>query len=254
MDLIASTQAGLVEHLEDEAAALAGRPRDLVQRGIAYHHLYDCSGGAHAYALLAAEGAVGLTAAIERMTAAARRARWRIGRDVSDALVERVARFGEALAAIDRERCEAMVVAYRLLHRPGLRAAAFERLDPALIAAFDGDEGLGLFLAHQQWVEDRWGVDIEAAIAELGWPLRSARARAAIAALRIPLSRYQRAARRGWPHVERKVLQHPALPKGAARNPAHHYYAMQRSVTERRRQTLAALGLPPEETVVLAAA
>ena len=54
MDLIASTQAGLVEHLEDEAAALAGRPRDLVQRGIAYHHLYDCSGGAHAYALLAA--------------------------------------------------------------------------------------------------------------------------------------------------------------------------------------------------------
>lgn len=254
MDLIASTQAGLVEHLEEEAAALAGQPRDLVQRAIAYHHLYDFSGGAHAFALLAAEGAVGLIAATEQMTKAARRARWRIGRAASEALVTRVGRFGDALAAIDRERCEAMVVAYRLLHRPGLRAAAVERLDPGLIAAFDGDEALGLFLAHQRWAEERWGVAIEAAIADLDWPLRGATARSAIEALRIPLSRYQRAARRGWPHVERRLLQHPAMPKGAARNPAQHYYKMQRAVTERRRQTMAALGLSPEETVVLATA
>ncbi|MEQ7873081.1 hypothetical protein ABDK56_03625 [Sphingomonas sp. ASV193] len=253
MDLIASTRAGLVEQLGEEAAALAGSPRDLVQRAIAYHHLYDCSGGRHGYALLAGAGAVGLNPAVAAMKAAARRARWRIGREASEALVGRCDAFGAALAAIDRDRCQEMVVAYRLMHTPGLRDEALARLPAALVAAHAGDEAHGLFAAHLGWFEERWGAEVDAATTALAWPLKHKAAAVVTALLRVGQPAYDRAARKGWPHVEKTLLSDPAMPAGAARNPAQHYYAMQRMVCERRRQAQASLGLSPEETVVLAA-
>jgi hypothetical protein len=47
-----------VEALRAQAVALAGQPRDLVQRASVYHHLYRHSGGNHVFPLLAAHGAL----------------------------------------------------------------------------------------------------------------------------------------------------------------------------------------------------
>ncbi len=235
MDIIASHQAGLVDMLAQEAAALAGRAGDVVQRAIVYHHLHDHSSGRHGYALLCAQGVLALDGRLKRVDRAARRARWRLGRAAAAKLGERVDRFGETLRVIDRERCEAMLLAYRLALSPALRGAAAAHVPADLVEALAAGDRRSLFLAHQRWVEDRWGLAIEAAIADLAWPLRAASVAATIAPLRIGIDRFDAAEREGWARLARRAGSARTLPKGFAANPAQHYYALQRAVTERRR-------------------
>ena len=109
-----------------------------------------------------------------------------------------------------------------------------------------------LFLAHQRWAEQRWGLAIEAAIEALGWPLGAARVAAAIAALRQPLDRFEAADKRGWAATEARLLARKGLPRGFAINPGQHYYKLQRGLADQRRRAPAS-DLAPDEAVRLAA-
>ena len=80
MNIIASHQWGLVEQLEAEAVALAGRGRDSAQRALVYHHVADMLGLAHGFALLSAHGALSVDAAVERMQRRVRKSWWRLKR------------------------------------------------------------------------------------------------------------------------------------------------------------------------------
>lgn len=249
MDIIESHQHGLAEQLAEEARGLAGRDRDSVQRAQVYHHLYQHSGGRHCYALRCAEAALTLDVALAAVERGARR-RWR----PRPGLDERARDFAAALRTIDRERCEAMLVAYRLAITPGLGAVAGERVPADLLAALRGGDRRGLFAAHLGWAEERWGLAIERAIAELGWPYRPSAVARAIAALRLPLSAFERGERSGWGRAEARLLKLKPFPPGFAANPGQHYYKLQRAIAERRRRERGALDLvSPEDSVSLAA-
>src|SRR4030095_9980172 len=71
MDIIAAHRQGLIEQLNEEVTALAGRGRDQAQRAVALHHLYDHSRGSHIWALTEARRelciAVGLASLRRRL-------------------------------------------------------------------------------------------------------------------------------------------------------------------------------------------
>lgn len=247
MDIIASHQHGLAEQLAQEAASLAGRPRDAAQRAVVGHHLYQHSGGAHRYALIAAAGSLALDRRLARLGRHARR--WKRG-DV--ALTARLEVFAHDCREIDRERCEALLLAYRLATTPGVRGAAL--CEAALAAAMAEPDLRVRFLAVQRWAETRWGERIEAAIDALAWAKAPRDLGRAVAALRLSIDEHDFAARRGWARTERALIGDKALPPGFAANPGQHYYALQRSLADKRRQRGdVGLDLPLEETVAIAA-
>ena len=262
MDIIASHQQGLVEILSADAQALGGGPGDAVQRAMAYHHLADSLRLADAFALLAAGAALRIAPAIEAMRRQVERNRWRLSRGRREALLARVAAFGEALHALDAARCAGALLAYRLVATPGLGQEARRRLAPELIAAIEAcrlAEGARsaawrrrLFLARQAQAEAEAGDGLEAAIAALDWPLGAAPVRAAIALIRIPIAEFDRAEAAGLGAVERRLRRSRAFPASFAANPAQAFYALQRRLAERRRGA-PDLGLAPEEAVRLAA-
>lgn len=264
MDIIASHQHGLVEHLEIEAQSLAGRTRDSAQRAVVYHHLADSLGLANGYALLAAEGALAIDRAVADLERAVRRAWWRVRGPERAAMLERVARFGEALRELDRRRCEAALLAYRLVATPGLGEQARGRLSPELVAAYtvshaargaaDAGARRRLFLAQQRWAEVLIGDGIEEAIAALDWRLGARRVRSALKPLRIPLTAYERADKGGFGRVERRLRSSKALPAAFAANPAQAFFALQRQMADRRRRMAAQYDeLSPDDAVRLVA-
>jgi len=246
MNIIASHQSGLVEQLDAEALALAGRGRDSAQRALVYHHVADMLGLAHGFALLAAHGALGLDAAVGRLERAARRAWWRLKRGERAALVERVATFRETLRAFDVERCSGVLMAYRLAATPGLGGEAARRLDPDLFAALrsaqsargqaDARTRRALFDAHQRWADALFGERLEQAVAELVWPLKPRLLNDALATVRIPDRDYGRAERKGLNRIERSLRASKLLPGLFAANPAQAFFQLQRHVAERRRR------------------
>ncbi len=219
MDIIASFQDGLAEQYAHEAAGLAGRERDSVQRAIVGHHLYQHSGGRHAFALIAAGASLALDRRLARLQKAA--GRWP-RRDL--ALAERVAQFAAAARGIDRERCEAMLLAYRLATRPGAREAAA------------GTDRRSDYLRHVAWAEEHWGGAIEAAIDVLAWRRPPRDLAAVLAALRLPVALFDRAERDGWGRTEARLIGDRAMPRGFAANPGQHYYAIQRALADKRRK------------------
>lgn len=248
MDIIASHQHGLAEQFAHEAAGLAGRPGDAVQRAIVGHHLYQHSGGRHTFALIAAEAALALDRRLARLARAAMR--WP-RRDA--ALAARVATFASEARAVDRERCEAMLLAYRLATTPGLRGAGIGS-EAGLDGAFTEGAPRDDYLLHSRWAEARWGERIEAAIDVLDWATPPRDLGRAITALRLPVELFDRAERKGWGRTERAVTTDRALPRGFASNPGQHYYAIQRGLAERRRKLTGEwLDLAPDEAVAIAA-
>lgn len=248
MDIIASHQHGLAEQLAQEAAGLAGRPGDAVQRAIVGHHLYQHSGGRHTFALIAAGAALALDRRLARLTKGA--TRWP-RRDAT--LAARVAIFAAAARAIDRERCEAMLLAYRMATAPGLRGCAVAGeagLDGALTKSAPRDD----YLRHSRWAEALWGGRIEAAIAALDWARPPRDLAPTVAALGLPIALFDRAERNGWARTERALTADRALPRGFAANPGQHYYAIQRALAERRRKLTGEwLDFAPDEAVAIAA-
>jgi len=74
MDIIAAHQHGLIEQLDDEVLALAGRVTDHAQRAMVLHHLYDHSRGNHVWALAEARQSLRIASGIARLER--RIARW----------------------------------------------------------------------------------------------------------------------------------------------------------------------------------
>ena len=248
MDIIASHQHGLAEQLANEAAALAGRDRDAVQRAIVGHHLYQHSGGRHAFALIAAGASLALDRRLARLAKAA--VRWP-RRD--EALAGRLETFAGQARAIDRERCEALLLAYRLATTPGLRGADVGG-DASLAGAYGAGDAREDYVTHLRWAEARWGVRIEAAIDALAWTKPPRDLAKAVAALRLPIESFDRAARKGWARTERALTADKALPRGFAGNPGQHYYAIQRALADKRRKLTGEWpDFDPAEAVAIAA-
>ena len=233
MDIIASHQHGLAEQLAHEAAGLAGRDRDAVQRAIVGHHLYQHSNGRHTFALIAAAASLALDRRLVRLAKAARAAKRWPRRDAT--LAGRVEEFAVEARRIDRERCEALLLAYRLATTPGLRGANVGG-DVALAEAYGAGHGRDDYLTHLRWAERRWGARIEAAIDGLDWIKPPRDLTKAITALRLPIEQHDRAARKGWAQAERALTADKALPRGFAKNPGQHYYAIQRELADKRRK------------------
>jgi hypothetical protein len=263
MDIIASHQSGLIEQLEAEAAALAGGPRESVQRAITCHHVADMLGLAHGYALLAARGGLVLDEALARLERQAKKWRWGRSRAERAALAERVANFAETVRRIDAERCVGVLMAYRLVATPGLGGEAARRLDPALLASLrtvqaargeaDGEARRTLFDAHQRWADEMFGTAVGEAVTALQWPHGKADVRAVVSVLLIPTSDYDRGLRRGVTRIEARLRASKRMPEGFAANPAQAFFKLQRQIIERRRRGAESDALSPDDAVKLAA-
>ena len=260
MDIIASHRLGLIEQLEGEAVALAGRPRDAVQRAIVSYHVSDMLGHAHDFALLAARASLALDDALAGLERAAARRRWRLGRGGQAALTARVAAFGDALRTIDAERCADLLMAYRLVATPGLSGEAGARLTPALVAslqsvlarrgAASAEQRRALFDTHRAW-DARFAGRIEAALAALAWPLGRRAPAHALAALLIAETD-AKGLGIATARLEQWLRRSKRMPPHFAANPAQAFFKLQRRVIEQRRGD-GADHLSPDEAVRLAA-
>ncbi len=263
MNIIESHRLGLIEQLESEASALAGRGRDAAQRAVVYHHVADMLGLAHGYALLSAHGALAIDEAVAGMGRRARRAMWCLSRSERAALAVRIATFGATLRELDAERCAGLLMAYRLAATPSLSAAATKRLDGDLLAALrtaqsvrgqaDAAARRTLFIAHQNWAEALIGERIDQAIAAIEWPLSERALSRAINALRLPLPAFERADRQGLARIERRLRVSKALPAAFKANPAQAFFQLQRQIAERRRSGADDDQMSPDDAVRLAA-
>ena len=245
MDIIAAHQQGLIQQLEEEVAALAGRPRDHGQRAVVLHHLYDHSRGSHVWAIAEARRELRISrgiAALER-----RLGRWGWFSSSREEGQATVACFAAALGELSRRRTAAAYLAYRLSATPALRSEAELRLPVELLQVLDQchsarrlrepvavgqAEGLKtLSEAHEPADDDMlraaWSAIDATGLKRLAHRLLGAKA----------LHRAEaRDRKRGWDKAERELRADPLLPLAFRANPAQHFYALQLALAERRRQ------------------
>lgn len=247
MDIIAAHQQGLIEQLEDEVAALAGRPRDHVQRAMVLHHLYDHSRGAHQWALAEARRELAIARGLELLARRLDRWGWIVGR--RDEAKQALAQLAEAIGGASQARCAAAYRAYRQSATAALRCDAEARLPLDLLEALDechgarrSGEAVSGTTAAQLGVlsEQLAGAATDHQALASGW--------AAIGAtwLRRPANRLlgtrplgraeARDRKRGREKTEHDLLGDDRLPASFRANPAQHFYALQQAMAERRRQ------------------
>jgi hypothetical protein len=247
MNIIAAHQQGLIEQLEEEVAAIAGRGHDHCQRAVVLHHLFDHLRGAHQWALTEGRRALRIARGLEALARRLDRWGWLMpGREQAQAALAQLA---EALGEMARARCAAAYRAYRLSATPALRSEA-ERLLPA-----DLLKALARCHAARRGGKAASGDDIASLVAESELhamaPVEATSLPAAWSA--IGATRLARAAnrllgekalargeardrKRGWDTVERELRNDPLLPATFRANPAQHFYALQYALAERRRQ------------------
>ena len=247
MDIIVAHQQGLIEQLDGEAAALAGRRCDHGQRAVVLHHLYDHSGGGHDWALAEARRAVRMLSGLSALQRRLEHWGWRQAN--REQAREALGYLAEALGEACRARTAAGYRAYRLSTAKALRAEAERILPPALLAALDqchaarrgGDDiapEARLALADESErlaaaAVDRDALDAAWAAIERTSLRRAARRLLGDEALARAATRDER---RGWARVERRLRSDPRLPASFRANPAQHFYALQHMLQERRRQ------------------
>lgn len=247
MDIIAAHQQGLIEQLEEDVQALAGRPRDHGQRAVVLHHLYDHSRAVHEWALIEARRELRIAhglAALERRLdrwgwMIARRERARVG----------LAALAKALGKASRARCAAGYRAYRMSATPALRGEAEARLPVELVdalsqvhAARRANEPVSAELRHRlaelSEIHAAGAVDYEALASAWEAINQTGLGRAARRLLGDrALSRgAERDRKLGCGKVEHALRSDPMLPASFRANPAQHFYALQHALAERRRQ------------------
>jgi hypothetical protein len=247
MDIVAAHQQGLVEQLEVEAAAIAGRVRDHGQRAMVLHHLYDHSRGAHEWALAEARRELRIADGLVALAKRLERWGWLFSR--REQTTRALAQLAEAMGEESRARCAAGYFAYRLSATPALRTQAEQRLPASLLQALDECHGarrsgravsadLISSLAEQS--------EMHALAAENHDSVKSAWSAIQATMLRRSANRLlgpkslsrgdARDRKRGWPNVEQALRSHPRLPAAFRANPAQHFYALRHAVAERRRQ------------------
>ncbi len=247
MDIIAAHQQGLIEQLEDEVAALAGRGRDHGQRAMVLHHLYDHSRGTHGWALAEARRGLHIVASL----AALERRINRLGWAMRNPEVARLAleKLGRALGEAGQNRTAAAYRAYRMSATPALRGQAEQGLPTALLSALDrchvarraGDAVASELIDALAEESERLAMaSVDPKVLDAAWAAidatglkRAARRLLGDKALTRVAARDRR---RGWARVERELRNDPALPATFRTNPAQHFYALQHMLRERRRQ------------------
>ena len=247
MDIIAAHQQGLIEKLAEEAAALAGRPKDFGQRAVVLHHLYDHSRGAHHWALAEARRELRTVEAIERLRRRLSRWGWLAAkRERARVALEALA---NALGEQSRDRCAAAYTAYRLAGARSLQSEAERSLPAELLEAlsachaarrsssvmsevelatlFAESEAMAVAAVTVEAIDAAWSAIEATGLRRAAHRLLDCRADARALA---------RDRKRGWPRVETALRQHPALPASFRANPAQHFYALQNELAERRRK------------------
>ncbi len=247
MDIIAAHQHGLIEQLDDEVSALAGRGGDHAQRAMVLHHLYDHARGAHVWALGEARQALRIAAGIGSLERRIERWGWMLGgRESAQAALELLA---QAFGATTRARAAAAYRAYRLSATAALRSEAELSLAPALLDALDechaarraridlpAEAQRALAEESKRLAEEA----VDPAALGLAWHAvdatglrRAARHLLGAKALEQQAARDEK---RGWARVERELRSDLTLPAAFRANPAQHFYALQHALQERRKQ------------------
>lgn len=247
MDIIAAHQQGLIEQLEDEVRALAGRPQDYAQRAVVLHHLFSHSRQAHEWALFEARRQLAVFRAVSALTK--RLGRWRWLTPNRDSVAEAVKALDEALGKALRARCAAAYRAYRISAAPALQAEAERELPVRLVAALRhchearrsaeslDSEALGVLRAcseqlaasaiDQEELESAWAKVEAAGFKRIAHGLLGARALERSA---------ERDRKRDPAMIERELLRDPLLPPSFRSNPAQHFYELQFALADRRRR------------------
>ncbi|MFL6739682.1 MAG: hypothetical protein ACJ8FJ_10925 [Sphingomicrobium sp.] len=247
MDIIAAHQQGLIEQLEEEVLALAGRPLDHGQRAVVLHHLYDHSRGAHGWALIEARRGLRIAAGIAALGRRVERWGWVVGggQEARGAL----SALAEALGEAARARTAAAYRAYRLSATAALRSEAERSVPTELLDALDAchaarrarkelDPDIRQALADAS--DGLANAAVDSDMLERAWAMiRGTKLNGAARRLLgdAPLARKAtRDRRRGWVKVESTLLAETSLPATFGANPAQHFYALQQMLRERRRQ------------------
>jgi hypothetical protein len=264
MDIIAAHQQGLIEQLDAEVEALAGNPRDHVQRSIVLHHLYEHSGGTHVWALAEARRSLRMAAGVVSLEKRLSRWQWMVrDPDGARAALEELAR---ALGEVARARTIAAYRAYRLSATKALRGEAEASLPQSLLQALDechsarravsaiSDETQAVMAEES---ERHASASTNCARLDAAWVAmeasgvgRSGRRLLGDRALARARSRDER---KGWASVEQQLRDDPSLPAAFRINPAQHFYAIQNTLSERRRQQWRELCDLEPDAVALAA-
>ncbi len=247
MDIIAAHQQGLIEQIDEDARALAGRPGDYGQRAIVLHHMYGNSCSSHEWALAEALREMRIARAIARLHKSPDRWGWSSRRrgEGRAALAGLALAIGEA----SRARCAAAFFAYRVTGTAALCGEAERLLPEALCASLrlchaarrsavalgEGERAL-LWESSDRFAAaciDRQSLD--AAWTRIG---DTGLARMASKLLGGPAMERARAkdVARGWPRAEAMLRADPLLPAAFRANPAQHFYSLQHLVAERRRK------------------
>ena len=247
MDIIAAHQQGLIEQLDNEVQALGGRARDYAQRAMVLHHLYDHSRGSHFWALAEARRSLLLAAGIARLEKRIARWGWTVPRQhEAKVALERLA---EALGEASKSRMIAAYRAYRLSTTKALRGEAEATVPEPLLDALDqchrfrreGEslpEDLGLILVSEsehlaEASTDRDALDEAWKAIEATGLHRAAKRLLGPKAVARCTAKDER---KGWDRVDSELRRDPALPPAFHANPAQHFYALQRMLSDRRRQ------------------
>ena len=247
MDIIAAHRHGLIEKLEEEVAALAGRPRDHGQRAVVLHHLYDHSRGALEWALAEARRELRIAAGLDQLRQRLKRWGWLTRRrsKAADAL----AQLADAMGRAARHRCAAVHRAYRLSGVSALHGEAELGLPADILSSLDHchsarrkrepvpaevRQALALQceeLASADCLPDELSAAWAAILATgLGRPARKLLGDKALDRAGA------RDGKRGWGRIERELRADERLPAAFRANPAQHFYSMQQLLSEKRRQ------------------
>jgi hypothetical protein len=246
MDIITAHRQGLIEQLDEEVTALAGRPSDHEQRAVVLHHLYDHSRGGHGWALAEARREVRISSGLAALRRKLGQWSWRgANRDQEQMALRRLA---DELGEAGRARTAVAYRAYRLSATKALRAEAEQSLPSLLLELLDQCHAARR-AGHEFAVEARLALAVEserlaeaavnAAALEAAWSAIDASAlrQATRRLLDVQLGRAAaRDERREIAKVERLLLAEAALPPGFRANPAQHFYALQQMLRERQRQ------------------
>ena len=247
MDILAAHRHGLIEQLDEEVSALAGRAGDHAQRAMVLHHLYDHSRGLFGWALAEARQELRIASGIAALGRGLERWGWLTGR--SERAREALDSLAQALGRAGAARTAAGYRAYRLSGTAALRGEAEEQLSNELFAALDechrarrlGVEcavDVGSALASEierlcSDTSDRRAID--AAWLAIDLTALGRRARRLLGDQRLARMR-ERDERRSGASLEAELRNNPALPATFRANPAQHFYALQQVLRERRRQ------------------
>ena len=247
MDIIAAHRHGLIEQLEGEVAALAGRPRDHGQRAVVLHHLYDHSRGALEWALAEARQELRIAAGLDQLRQRLKRWGW-VTRRRSKA-AEALALLADAVGSAARGRCAAVHRAYRLSGVSSLHGDAELALPVDILSSLDQCHSARRKrvavpaearqeLARQ--CEELASAECEPEALAVAWAAILATGLGRPARKLLGDKALDRAAardrKRGCQKVERELRADEMLPAAFRANPAQHFYSLQQMLAEKRRQ------------------